>query len=248
MKPLKYILIVLWLAVLVTTFGSALSYSINNKLEFTVTSNNATGCNVTTMSGPLGITFINQVMTKTSNTFNSTIAAENFTNTGEYCFDIICSDSINIENGNRCFNFSPSGVTQSTSQGIGSAIFLILMIALTAGFIIIGLSLWRNETFKILGLFFIFFSALLLVYDVWLGQEYYINYTGMTNGGVPQIIFTIFMWITLAGLLITLALLFTRWKEVFKWFKKELKRKEGDQDEDIEDWDLSKFSGKQTYK
>jgi hypothetical protein len=134
------------------------------------------------------------------------------------------------------FEVTPQGLIQTTSQGIGSAIFLLLMLSLTILFGWIGFKLTDSKNLWILGIFFLFLSMIFVVYDVWLGYEYHRNFTGITDNAMPETIFYIFMFLLIAGLLSSLALLFTRWKDAARYIKNELtKRKEDEEfDKDFE--------------
>lgn len=135
------------------------------------------------------------------------------------------------------YRVTPSGISQSTSQGLGSIAYLFLMIILMFVFGFLGFKLSKSKTLWVLGIFFIFLSTLFLVYNTWLGYEYHRNFTGMTDSSTPETIFYIFMLILVLGLLVSLALLFLNWKKVFKYIKQEIKRKDDKDDKEVEDWD-----------
>lgn len=182
-------------------------------------------------------------------TFNYTFF--NATDLGEYSFswNNPCVDCSKGDCGNS-FTVTHSGLCQTTSQGIGSAVYLFLTIVMTFLFGLLGLRFLGSKEIRtwIIGLFLSFFSLLFLIYDLWLGYEYYITFTGMDNARMPETMFYIFLFIILASFAISLTLLFLNWKKVFKYFKRELKRKDNDQDEDIEDWDLDKYYGSQKIR
>jgi hypothetical protein len=133
------------------------------------------------------------------------------------------------------FDVTPTGSLQTTSQGIGSAMFLILILSLTGLFGWMGFKLTESKNLWVLGIFFLFLSIIMVVYNVWLGYEFHRNLTGFTDSSMPEIIFYIFLLLLVLGLLSSVALLFTRWKEVFKYIKKEIKRKDEDVDLDFDD-------------
>lgn len=124
------------------------------------------------------------------------------------------------------FQVTPSGVSQSVSQGIGSFSFIIIMFGLTILIGYLGFKFSESKTIWVLGMFFIFLSLLFMVYDVWLGYQYYLNYTGESDAGMPETIFYIFMFILVAGLLVSMALLFLKWKKIYRYVKRELKSKD----------------------
>ena len=155
---------------------------------------------------------------------------------GDHQVKVFCSQS--GFNATSTFDVlvTQTGTDQSTAQGLGSLAFLILMIALTGLFGWIGFRLTESQTLWILGVFMLFLAVLFVIYDVWLGYEYQVNLTGanaMATSYVPEIIFYIFLFLVVAGFLSCVGLLFLRWKEVFRYLKKEIKRK--DDDEDLDD-------------
>lgn len=115
----------------------------NTDLQFSITSNNATQCNITTVDKPGSVSVFNKIMTKNGQTFYTTINRENVTATGEYCFNIACTDSISIETGSKCFDITPSG----NNNNIG---FYFLVIGLIYAVAFVGF--WgKNEWVTILG-------------------------------------------------------------------------------------------------
>ena len=85
-----------------------LPHKQNTELQFSITSNNGTQCNVTSYDYPSGNIFVNQIMTRTGQTFNSTIESGNFTSVGTYCFNIVCTDGSTYEGGSVCREVTPS--------------------------------------------------------------------------------------------------------------------------------------------
>lgn len=119
------------------------------------------------------------------------------------------------------FVVTPSGISQSISQGINSAAFLFLMFGLTIFLGYLGFKFLENDYLWVLGLFLIFVMFIFMVYDVWLGYEYHLTLTGINTGSnVPQIIFFIFMFVLVTSFLTSGILLFTHWKEILKYWKK----------------------------
>lgn len=140
------------------------------------------------------------------------------------------------------FDISQLGLKQTVSQSLGSLGFLFLMIVLMFVFGFIGIKLVKSDTWWILGIFIMFFSGLFLVYNTWLGYEYHHLFTGLPNSGIPETLFWIMFLIMLLGFFVSVTLLFLRWKEVFKYVKREIKRKDKD-DSDVEDWDVDQWGG-----
>lgn len=145
---------------------------------------------------------------------------------------------------NYNFEVTPIGLTQTTAQGIGSAIYLVLMLVLMFVFGFLGFKMLKTENWWILGIFLIFLSALFLVYNTWLGYEYHRLFTGLPDSGMPETIFWIFLLLIAAGVLASVILLFRHWRKVIRYLKKEMKRKEP-KDTDLEDWDLEDWAGEE---
>lgn len=141
------------------------------------------------------------------------------------------------------FDVTSTGVNQSVSQGIGSAIYLILMLGLMVVFGIAGFRLVKTDKLWILGIFSLFLAVILLVYNTWLGYEYHRVLTGLPDSSIPEIIFYSFLLLLVLGFLSVLVLLFTHWKDVLKYFKKEVRKNE-DSDNEFEDLDFDKGAWK----
>jgi hypothetical protein len=175
------------------------------------------------------------------------IIGSNFTDIGkEYYWNFQC-DGVTGQGGSKfggyaegSFIVTSSGLIQNSSQGIASFSYLLLMIVLMFSFTFIGFKLSKTEYWWILGVFFIFLSALLLIYNTWLGYEYHRTLTGFADSSIPEIIFYIFLLILVLGLLASLILLFLHWKKVFKYIKREIKR-QPKEDRDVEDWNFKEF-------
>ena len=84
------------------------------------------------------------------------------------------------------------------------------------------------------GIFFIILSLLFLVYDVWLLYELKLSYAGsITDADIPQILFTIFITILLAGLLTAGIMSFTKWRVIRDKFKNAIKPDQEEADDPI---------------
>jgi hypothetical protein len=197
--------------------------------------------NITTiLLGDKTLIVINEPMQKDSSgkfynyTLNSTYSL------GTYQINGVGNDSSG-SNWNFDIQVTPNGLCQSTSQGIGSMIYLVLMVILMFVFGFLGFRLAKTQNLWIFGIFFMFLSLLFLVYNTWLGYEYHRLFTGLQDSSIPETIFYIFLMLLVLGFLISLALLFLRWKEVFRYIKREIKRKESSKEE--EDWDMDEWMG-----
>jgi len=100
----KHLLIFFFIIVSISLV-SAIDYEphkLDTELEFSFTSNNASSCNVTTANTPYGVIDINQESTKTGQTFNNSIHRGNFSEIGNYCFNLVCTDGSETETGSVC--------------------------------------------------------------------------------------------------------------------------------------------------
>ena len=180
-------------------------------------------------------------MDKSGLTFNYTFC--DTSTIGVYVYDYNDSEGNVYVNS---FEVTSTGINQTTSQGIGSAIYLILMMVLMFTFGIVGFKLFKTENLWVLGVFFVFLSILMLIYNTWLGYEYHRTFTGLSNSSIPETIFYIFLLLLVLGLLVGLTFLFLHWKKVFKYIKREIKQKPSE-DKDTEDWDFDELGGQGSY-
>jgi hypothetical protein len=229
MKQIYFVGLLIMLLVLPFILADTETYPVNKdiSLPLSCTLNGAIPSNSTnfniSISYPNGTTFINnkQATSLGNGLFSYDI---NFPILGLYPVQTFCWDGSNTgSNPNDYYDITPNGLAQSTAQGIGSAMFLGLMIVLTFLFIWLGFKLGESDKLWVLGLFFIFLSILFIVYDVWLGYEYHRNFTGNVDSSTPEIIFYIFMFLLVSGLIISGVLLFTKWKKLVKYIKREIK-------------------------
>jgi len=139
------------------SFVSA-SYGTQEKdspLYYSFTSNNATACNISSANTPYGLVVLNQETDKDGQTFNTTIDSSVFSELGDYCFNIVCTDGENIETGNFCREVTPTGLFNSTG-------YYILILVLSLGIIILGLAL-RDPYITILGSVGLYFLGIYIL-------------------------------------------------------------------------------------
>ena len=117
----------------------------NNNFTLTITSNNATSCNLSSINYPDGtISIYNIPLTKDGKTFYLTILSSNYSQTGNICHNVICTDGLNYETGSICRTITNSNST-----------YFIILLALASLFFIS--SLFVNEEF------FVYISGVLFV-------------------------------------------------------------------------------------
>jgi len=110
-------------------------------LEFSITSNNGTQCNLTKINSPYGIITINQIGTKSFQTFNFSINGANYSEYGTYCHNLECTDSVKIVSGEKCYEINYFGKELTSSQAtiylglLGILIFALFAIFFGMGFL-----------------------------------------------------------------------------------------------------------------
>lgn len=231
------ILLIIPLVSSVYTIQTLGTFQVNTCIDLKQVCGNCTFNNITSIILPAGTSIIyspEYSMTRRNTDYNASFC--NTSAIGSY----IVNGYGNLNGANTVwaydFLISPNGVSQTTSQGLGSFSFSFIMFGLTVLIGYLGFKLSESKTLWILGLFFLFLALLFVVYDVYLGYQYYLNYTGEIDAGMPQQIFYIFMFLLTAGFLVSIALLFLRWKDIGRYIKQTLKSKDDDEefDRDLE--------------
>ena len=136
---MKKCLIILLLSILlILPLATALEFpthQTNTTLRFSITSNNATGCNLTTINTPNGVNVINQAANKTFQTFNFTLQSSNYSEFGTYCHQLECTDDFKITSGEKCYEINYLGKELTESQStLYIALIAILIFTLFATF------------------------------------------------------------------------------------------------------------------
>lgn len=99
----------------------------NTPFDLTVTSNNATGCNLSYIQYPNGIKITqNLQMVKDGHSFSLSVSKGNYSTLGITCHGVICTDGLTFEDGSICRNVTPTGYTISAVQ-ISAYIFFLLL-------------------------------------------------------------------------------------------------------------------------
>ena len=200
---------------LVPTISAEYSpHKLNQQLEFSITSNNATECNITTYDYPNGTVFINQNMTRNGNTFNGSIESGNFTSIGNYCFNIVCNDSIYIETGSVCREVTPSGsqINSGKSISLFGSIFVMLIISVIL--FIIGFKTESNVAkisfYSFSGLSFI----MTILYTIVIMQQTLFGFDSILTGiDTFWTVAKTFIWIGFLGFgVVILLIMMKAWK------------------------------------
>lgn len=239
MRLILFVIPILFLFSLVSAEIQNLKASQNEKV-FVVCQNNGQRCSASataniTVFQPNGTTLAsNQAMTKeNTDTFyyNRT-----YNVLGVYHAAGFIQDGSNSAPFSFDFEVTQTGNNQTISQGINSFGYLILTVLLTFIFGFVGFKLTESDTLWVLGIFFIVLSIFFLAYNLYLGWEYRLNYTGAdNNSSIPETIFTIFMIILTAGFMTGLFLVITKWEKLATKIKGSLKSKKED------GWDNNEF-------
>jgi hypothetical protein len=193
------------------SFISATEYKPHTKntdLQFSITSNNATACNVTGYDSPNGYVDFAQEMTKNFQTFNSTYYSTNFTVNGVYCFNIECSDSSTVETGSVCREVTQTGQVFSQAQGFTALGILMGALGLAFLLMLVGIRLGENDKYYPIAFMFMVLSIILGVYSLNLGYAFtndILQYESLTS--VAQVIYTSFLWLMVSIVIITMALM-----------------------------------------
>jgi hypothetical protein len=208
---------------------------INQPYPLIFTCQNSTYLNISKIvSSPQGIIYLDSetITTKSGNNYNYTFTPDKIST---YRISYHC-DLNNVDFPTSANLYANNdGNVQTTAQGIGTLGFLALMIVLTLIFGYVGFKFFEYDYLWVVGLFFIFLGIILMNYDVWLGIQYYQNISGINDSSnIPTTIFYMFLFIEVAGLLISLALLFIHYKELKTWFRKAWEDEQNEYDED--DW------------
>lgn len=149
--------IILLLIIGLVLMNPVAAHKLYTDYELVVSSNNATGCNLSYIHYPdNSLTFFNIEMTQSGKDFNLTVGANNFTLIGETCMGITCTDGSSYETGSVCEEITPTGFLNSMS-------YYILILILSLGIVILGL--WKRDApITILGSFGLYFLGIYILY------------------------------------------------------------------------------------
>jgi len=235
----KKLLMFLMLGLFLISCVSALQtnyHQIDTELFFSITANNATVCNLTTINYPNGILIINQEGTKVSRTFNFSINAGNYTEKGLYCHNIECSDGVSFNTGAECYQINYLGKELTPSQALAYLGLLAILILIMIGtFIGIGFLPNQNQKDnegKIMSVTYLKYLRLplwMFIYFLAIGIIYLASGIGrafLNDSGFANLLWVIFvMMFGLSPLIITIVVLWFLYKFFEdKEFKKYLNR------------------------
>jgi len=203
---MKKLLLAFIFGIFLISFASAyLTHTQNTSLNLVVTSNNATSCNLSTVTYPDGSTLIlNQIMSKNGQAFNITLNNNNYSQLGTTCHYIVCTDGVQLEAGSSCWDITGNG--KDNPDGIVIVLFSLCFLIIM-GFLIyeliVGIGHFASldldivDVAKSIGIYF----ALIALYELgqfYLGNPDFSNWIvifmkvgAFTNVIVPLVGFTI---------------------------------------------------------
>ena len=136
----KKLIICLMLGIFLISLASAYSpHKQNTDWNVVISSNNATGCNVSYISYPNNsMAYLNGIMTQDGSSFNYLIDSGNLTQLGDTCVGIVCTDGINLEDGSVCKGVTQTGKELTTSKAISYFVIFIISILVFVGLLLLG--------------------------------------------------------------------------------------------------------------
>lgn len=193
---------ILFLAVILLIVPIVSAYDTHEKdtpFEVVITSNNASGCNVSYIQYPDGTKIIyEKEMTKQGNTFNATFNSKNYSSVGVVCHGIVCLDAANnVETGSVCKEVTSTGLDLGES-GITASIILLGILALAFMFMIIGFKLSDNPKLIPLSFFFVILSIILGIYSLHLGWSFssdIIQYDSLSS--TAEVMYVTILWLVI---------------------------------------------------
>lgn len=135
-----FLLLIIGFCFSITTAQDYLPHKQNTDFTLSVTSNNATACNLSSIQYSDGTSIIyNLALTKDGQLFYKNISYNNYSLMGSICHNIICGDGSSLETGSVCRDVTPTGNSElGSGQGLTllGSLFLIIIIAIF--FLVIG--------------------------------------------------------------------------------------------------------------
>lgn len=152
---MKLALAILFVFCLVSV-SAYLPHEQNTDLDFSITSDFATSCELTKINAPSGVITIEQTDTSTG-TFEFNILSGNFSSIGTYCMNIVCTDGTDTTTGKECREVTTDGLQVSNT-------FYFLILALSLGIVIFGIAI-KDAPVTILGSFGLYFISIYTLFN-----------------------------------------------------------------------------------
>lgn len=204
---MKKLMLLIIIGMFLISFTSATidcsPHKINTTLEISFTDDIAGNCNITTLDLPNGsVIWINQEMTNTANTFTGSITNWNFTDLGDYHYNLICENGY----GDECVEVTNNGEAISGSK---IALSVVLLLVLITFFILGLLGFIRTEDYK--SKFALYWVCHVLIIGItFIAWTTAGNYLSMDGGivGMFKILFYFFTIASVPMLFLSLAWIF----------------------------------------
>jgi len=148
---MKKIMLLLFVSLFLISFCSSyLPQEQDEPFNLTISSNNATACNLSYIQYNNGdSTIFNIPLTQNIRTFSTTINGTNFSELGAVCMHVVCTDGVTYEEGSQCREVTLSGKVVDGSVITADVALLIFFLLLMVGFFMItkdiNLDKWNNS-------------------------------------------------------------------------------------------------------
>ena len=192
-------------------------------------------CNITSIRYPKnGTEFINEIaMVKSKTEFNYSFDSSNMP-LGKYIVNGKCGAGTELEVWSASFELTPSGYTQTTSQGVVSGIVILIVFLIGMVMIIAGLFIFSRDGLWFLGIIIIGFGVGMFIYTLSLAVVYTrdLSYTSGTSG-TQEGIFVVFMRFIKYSMLLVIPILLLTVRKILKDKKKRNEENDG--------WDFNEY-------
>jgi hypothetical protein len=162
--------VVIALLVIMLAFSAVVSASDylphkqNTNFEFAINSNNATECNVTSVTTPTKLDNVGELMVKNGQSFEIVLSGQFFGEFGTHCVNIVCFDGETYESGSVC--------REVTAQGYENDNSFLATILMILGVLALSIVLYIRK-FKFVGAMFVFVTGFGVLFSLitygWLG-------------------------------------------------------------------------------
>lgn len=229
---MRKIFLLLLIGMFLISFATALS--LDNKLgesaqyqtvNIVRMCDNCTYFNITSILYPNSSIILEDLsMTADDVQFNYSLL--NTSALGNYILNFKYDNNGIVATDTKWIEVTKTGFKQTEPEALGSSMFLVLMVALTFIFGFMGFRLLDSDLLWVLGVFFVFLSLVLVIYDFWLGVVYHQLYIGnIYTSVIPQALFYLFFLSVVIGVIIAGLLVLKRIpayvREIFPFLNRE---------------------------
>ena len=160
--------LIICIAISMMAYASAedyLPHKQNTPLDLVITSNVATSCTLLTITQPDGSQAVQNInLTKNGQAFSLNISTGNYTQLGNVCHKISCTDGTDVITGSECRLVTPDGILVSGSKmslkifaSISSLVLMVFFLFLS------GYGLKKDEEGSAIRFFFIGLGIVFLI-------------------------------------------------------------------------------------